>query len=285
MINQYKRTDVYRCRLQSHGSFAGKVSAYHVLKVRACLPEGCIYFKWRCRLLEKGASCAKGYNYPGKNCNSCRYYYEDKLHKIPEVQLEQSAYRSFLAELEEFESWLGENLGRRMEIYGRVNHLGPRLVKTVYPRRSRLSLRGYLLNFAECFLDRTRMEDFVYLPIGRGVQERLCLARGDLVTFEAELTLDEGRLVLKRPGRWEIDERGPEPFQHQRNQALVDAHLARPLENQSERCINCERGRLVDVYERELDGGRFLCRELHCLEGVVEPDDCCYNALKKLGIR
>ena len=285
MINQYKRTDIFRCKLQSHQSFAGRVSAYHVLKVKKCLPEGCIYFKWRCRLLEKGARCEKGYNYPGKNCTNCRFYYDEKLHKIPEVQLDDSSYRLFQEELEEFEDWLRDNLGRRLEIYGRINFVGPRLVKTVYPKHSRLSLRGYLVNFAECFLGRTRMEDFVYLPIGSGVQHRLCLARGDLVTFEAEPALDEGRLVLTRPGRWEIDERGPERFEPERSQALVDAHSAELLEEQSERCISCERGRLVDVYERELDGGRFLGRELYCLEGVAEPERCCYSALKKLGIR
>ena len=285
MINQYKRTDVFRCRLQSHSSFEHKVSVHHVMKARKCLPEGCIYFNWRCRLLEKGTRCRKGYNFPGKNCNNCRYYYEEKLHKIPEVRLSEKEYRTFLAELAEFEDWLGANLGRRMEIYGRINHVGPRLVKTVYPRHSRLSLRGYLINFAECFLGRTRMEDFVYLPIGKGVQERLGLSRGDLVTFQAELKLDEGRLVLTRPGSWEIDERAAERQVIDSSRALVDLHAAEPLEEQSERCISCERGRLVDVYERELDGGQFLCRELYCLEGVQEPDNCCYNALKTLKLR
>ena len=271
--------------MQSHRSFAGKVSAYHVLKVKQCLPEGCIYFKWRCRLLEKGARCVKGYNYPGKNCNSCRFYFEDKLQKVPEIRLSQEEYRLFLAELEEFEDWLGSHLGRRLEIQGRVNHIGPRLIKTVSPRHSRLSLRGYLLNFAECFLGRTRMEDFVYLQIGDRVQQRLGLARGDLVSFEAELGLDEGRLVLTRPGRWEIDERAEDRDKPDRSRLLVDAHSATPLDSQNERCISCERGRLVDVFERELDGGRYVCRELYCLEGVVEPDECCYGAMKKLGIR
>ena len=129
MRNQYKRLDVFRCRLQSHDSFAGRVSVYHVLKVKRCLPEGCIWFDWRCRLLEKGGACRKGYHFPGKNCNGCRYYYEEKVHKVPEVLLDRDSYRNFQAELEEFEDWLRENLGRRLEVFARVSQVGPQLTK------------------------------------------------------------------------------------------------------------------------------------------------------------
>ena len=285
MINQYKRLDVFRCKLDSHSSFAGKVSVYHVLKVKQCLPEGCFYFKWHCRLLEKGTSCKKGYRHPGKNCGSCRYYYEEKLHKVPEIILAQEEYKKFLRELESFEEWLSDNLGRRLEIYGRVNFVGPRLIKTVYPRNSRLSLKGYLVNFAECYLGRTHLEDFVYLQLSPTAQNRIRLARGDLVEFEAELRLDEGRLLLKTPRRIDFNERGPDAFEPDLPAALVDSRMAARLTDQSEKCLNCERGRLVDVVEKNIDSQRFLRRELFCLEGVREPSICSYSALKKLGIR
>ena len=285
MINQYKRLDVFRCKLDSHNSFAGKVSVYHVLKVKRCLPEGCFYFKWHCRLLEKGTSCKKGYKHPGKNCSTCRYYYEEKLHKVPEIILKQEEYKKFLWELESFEEWLSDHLGRRLEIYGRVNFVGPRLIKTVYPRNSRLSLKGYLVNFAECYLGRTHLEDFVYLQLSPNAQKRLRLARGDLVEFEAELRLDEGRLVLKTPRRIDFQERGSVSFEPDLSAALVDSRMATLLADQSEKCLNCERGRLVDVVEKNIDSQRFLRRELFCLEGVREPLICSYSALKKLGIR
>ena len=285
MINQYKRLDVFCCKLDSHSSFAGKVSVYHVLKVKQCLPEGCFYFKWHCRLLEKGTSCKKGYRHPGKNCGSCRYYYEEKLHKVPEIILTQEKYKNFLRELESFEEWLSDNLGRRLEIYGRVNFVGPRLIKTVYPRNSRLSLKGYLVNFAECYLGRTHLEDFVYLQLSPTAQNRIRLARGDLVEFEAELRLDEGRLLLKTPRRIDFNERGPYAFEPDLAAALVDSRMAALLTDQSEKCLNCERGRLVDVVEKNIDSQRFLRRELFCLEGVREPSICSYSALKKLAIR
>lgn len=260
------------------------MSVYHVLKVKRCLPEGCFYFKWHCRLLDKGTRCVKGYGHPGKNCNSCRYYFEDKLHKIPEIRLEPRAYREFQLELEEFEDWLSDNLGRRLAIQGRVNFSGPRLVKKIYPRHEKLYLRGYLANFSGCFLGRARLDDFVYLRLSPGAQERVRLAKGDELEFEAELRLDEGRLVLEHPRRFDFSRRGPEPFDPRRAEALVDLHSAAALDVQYERCINCERGRLVDVVERGIDSDRFLHRELYCLEGVTTPADCCYGALKKIAV-
>jgi len=284
MINQYKRLDVFRCKVDSHDSFHGTVSVYHVLKVKRCMPEGCFYFKWRCRLLEGGGTCRKGYKHPGKNCSNCRFYYEEKIHKVPSVQLTETAYREFLLELENFEDWLAENLGRRLEVYGRVNFIGPLLVKILYPKTSRVSLKGYLVNFAECYLGTTHFEDFVYLRLSSKSQQRLRLARGDLVEFEAELTLDEGRLVLVHPRRFEFIERSGQEFAPELSEAIVQARTATVVNDQSERCLTCERGRLVDVIDSS-GNGRGLTRELFCLEGVRDPSTCCYAGLKSLRIR
>lgn len=285
MINQYKRLDVFRCKLTSHESFAGRVSAYHVLKVKRCLPDGCFYFKWRCRLLEKGTACRKGYHYPGKNCTGCRFYWEEKIHKIPVVQLSADKYREFLDELERFEEWLAANKGRRLEVYGRVNFVGPLLAKTVYPGNSRVSLKGYLVNFAECYLGRTHFQDYVYLRLSRSAQQRLRLQRGDLVEFEAELTVDEGRLVLEKAGKLEFRECTPRLREEDLASAIVEARTATVLDTQSERCLNCERGRLVDVLEKGTGNGRGFYRQLFCLESVTDPSICCYQALKALRLK
>ncbi|MCE5271092.1 hypothetical protein LLH00_07375 [bacterium] len=285
MRNQYKRLDVYRCKLQSHDSFAGRVSVYHVLKVKRCLGEGCFYFQWRCRLLDKGGSCRKGYNYPGKNCTGCRYYYDIKEHKLPVCLLDAQGQALFERELEEFELWLRDNLGRRVEVLGRVNHVGPLLTREVLARDSRVRLHGYLVNFAECYLGWTHFEDYVYLRLSRRSQEELRLARGDRLEFEAELTLDEGRLVLTRPGRFDFSERAPERFRAGGDPALEDTRRAVRLEGQPEKCLRCERGRLVDVIEKT---SRFerqtFHRELYCLEGIADPELCCHHALAGLSL-
>ncbi|MEA2062884.1 MAG: hypothetical protein U9P14_04225 [Gemmatimonadota bacterium] len=284
MINQYKRTDVYRCKLQSHESFAGWVSVYHVLEVKKCLPDGCIYFKWHCRLLDKGARCRKGYTSPGRNCQGCRFFVDEKIHKVPVLMLSEKEHGRFKLELEEFEQWLRDNLGRRLEVYGRVNSVSPLLRRDICHDRSRLSQRGFLVNFAESYLGRTHVEDYVYLRLGAKAQARLELCRGDLLEFNAELTLDNGRLVLVRPRSIEVEERSP--GRTVSSEVPFDTRRARLIEDQSERCINCERGRLVDVvHHGRTGGGAKINRQLFCLEGISEPELCCYQALKELGIR
>ena len=285
MINQYKRLDVYRCKLQSHQRFEGRVSVYHVLKVKRCLPEGCFYFKWRCRLLEKGGICKKGYKHAGKNCQGCSYFVDEKIHKVPVFLLSEAERGQFELELEDFENWLESNLGRRLEIYGRVNFVGPWLRKDVYSNRCRVSLRGFLANFAECYLGRTHFEDFVYLRLSPKTQARLELSRGDLVEFEAELALDNGRLVLVRPRSVEFLERASSRSLKDNGEALVAARTATVVDDQNDRCLNCERGRLVDVVCHGPTRGPEIRRQLFCLEGVGEPELCCYQALKELSIR
>ena len=285
MINQYKRLDVYRCKLQSHETFAGRVSVHHVLKVKRCLPDGCFYFKWRCRLLDKGATCKKGYKHAGKNCQGCRYFVDEKIHKVPVLLLSGAEFERFELELEDFENWLESNLGRRLEVYGRVNFVGPLLRKDVYHNRSRVSLRGFLVNFAECYLGRTHFEDLVYLSLSPGAHARLELARGDLLEFEAELTLDNGRLVLVKPRSVEFVERAESRSSPDTGEALVAARTANVVGEQSDRCLSCERGRLVDVARHGRTSGPRISRQLFCLEGVGDPELCCYRALKELGIR
>lgn len=283
MINQYKRCDVFRCKLQSHDSFAGRVSVHHVLKVKRCLPDGCFYFHWRCRLLEKGGTCKKGYNFVGRNCTGCRFHYDIKEHKIPVRLLAEKEHEKFLRELEEFEQWLHDNLDRRLEVLGTVNHVGPLLSRDIYPRESRLSLHGWLINFAECYLGWTHFEDYVYLRLSRRSQQELRLGRGDKIEFEAELGLDEGRLVLTRPGRFEFRERAPERQAPEEGRELAAARAAAELESQSETCLRCERGRLVDVTEHDPRfGRRGFSRRLFCLEGVTDPALCCYRAFREL---
>ena len=84
MINQYKRTDVFRCNYESHAKFENKVSVYHVLKKKKCWPTGCLSFKWTCRLLNKGKKCIRGYDFMGKKCDGCSYYDDIKIHNQPQ---------------------------------------------------------------------------------------------------------------------------------------------------------------------------------------------------------
>ena len=121
MINQYKRQDVFRCSHTAHFRFEKNVSVYHVLKEKECFPEGCIYFLWKCRLLNKGNSCPKKYRHVGRDCFSCKNYFDEKINHQPEIILDEEAYKKFQLDLEEFEDWLEQNVGRWVEFSGIIN--------------------------------------------------------------------------------------------------------------------------------------------------------------------
>ena len=78
MINPYKRTDIFRCKYPAHARFEHQVSTYHVLRVKNCFPQGCLSFKWRCELMDKGKRCIKGFKFIGKKCFGCRFFYDEK---------------------------------------------------------------------------------------------------------------------------------------------------------------------------------------------------------------
>ena len=102
MRNPYKRLDIFRCKYYNHAKFDYKVSAYHVLRVKNCYPQGCLYFKWHCKLLNKGQSCIKGFQHVGKKCFGCKHYYDEKVNNQPELLISEEEYHFFLDELEEF---------------------------------------------------------------------------------------------------------------------------------------------------------------------------------------
>ena len=96
MKNPYKSTEIFRCVHESHQGYKNKISVYHILKARSCYPEGCIYFRWRCKLLNKKKKCHRGYRHVGRNCFGCKEFYDEKIHNFPELQVSQDEYKDFL---------------------------------------------------------------------------------------------------------------------------------------------------------------------------------------------
>jgi hypothetical protein len=280
MRNPYKREDIFLCRHESHRGFGHLVSAYHVLREKECFPEGCLDFRWKCQRLGKGGACPKGYKHVGNNCNHCRFYEEEKIQRLPELQVSEEQYRAFLEECRIFDEWLEDQQGRILEVGGTVSAVRPRLVREEDGRRSRLRLLGFLARLCPSFAGRQGFADPIFLRLSSGQQQRLRLAEGDRLEAEGELALDRGRLVVARPRRIHIEDRGGQaPLIWE--QALLDRVGAVRLEGQPERCLHCERGVLVDV--ADLTGRqRGRRRELICLEGIGRPDGCPYEALETL---
>lgn len=280
MRNPYKREDVFVCHHEAHRGFGHSVSAYHVLVEKNCFPEGCLEFRWRCQRLGKGGVCPKGYKHVGTNCNHCRFYDEEKIQRLPELQLNETAYRAFLDECREFDEWLEDQRGHILEVGGMVSSIRPRLVREEDGRRSRLRLLGFLVRLCPSFAGRQGFADPIFLRISGGQQRRFRLAEGDRLEAEGEIHLSRGRLVVARPRRMYIEERGGQP-PAKWEQALLDRVGAVRLEGQPERCLHCERGVLVDV--EDLAGRRNgPRREVLCLEGIGRPDACPYEALEAI---
>ena len=92
MKNQYKRTDIFRCVHDVHQKFQNRISVYHILKEKQCYPQGCFYFRWRCKQLNKKNKCYRGFFHVGRKCFGCRDFYDEKipLTKAVEIMVELS---------------------------------------------------------------------------------------------------------------------------------------------------------------------------------------------------
>ncbi|MCK4303619.1 MAG: hypothetical protein KAY24_05210, partial [Candidatus Eisenbacteria sp.] len=231
MHNCYKREDVFICRHDLHRSFDYRVSAYHILHEKRCYPEGCIDFIWKCKLLDKGGSCPKGYHHVGNNCTNCRYYDEEKVHRRPELLISEDEYLVYQDECRLFDEWLEDHEGRLLDAGGRVTDIRPYLVKRVDGPRRSLSLRGFLLRLQPAYVDRDGFEDAIYIRISGAQQRRHRLAAGDALEAQGVLRFDRGRVAVTAPRRLHVEDRsGNEPARWDR--ALLDKVGAVSLDGQ-----------------------------------------------------
>ena len=280
MINPYKRLDIFKCKTLGHEKFEHRVSAHHVIRVKNCFPQGCIYFLWRCMRLNKGQSCTKGYNHVGRNCFGCKHYFDEKVHNQPVLLLSEHEYTQFLAELEDFEDWLESLANKMIDIEGRIQTVKPALTKIIHHQSSHLNLTGYFIHFNEAFLDTTHWQDHCYGLIYPDQQERFQFAPGDKVEFRAKITPDRGRLIFKKINSVEFIDRSQQPT-WTKSQALVVKHTIISFNNQPTKCLHCDQGMLVDVIDKSRPQWE-RSRELFCLKSFPSPDVCYYAVEKKL---
>ncbi len=282
--NPYKSKNIFVCRHEAHRDFEHRVSAWHVMHEKQCHPEGCIDFIWKCKLLNKGGTCHKGYQFVGSNCGQCRHYDEEKIQRYPELQVSDEKYQAFQHKCALFDDWLEDNIGRKLETGGRITDIRPNLVRRVDGRRSHLSQRGYLIRLQPAYIAHEGFEDALYLRISNNQQRRHGLAVYDSIECHGLIRFIRGRIVIEEPRRIFVDERGgQEPAAW--DQAVLDRVNAVTLDGQPGRCLQCERGVLVDV---EDDSGRRgkrhrgPGREMLCLEGIGRPQGCPYEIMREI---
>jgi hypothetical protein len=272
MRNVYKQLNIFKCVHEAHQGFESRMSVHHILNQKGCYPQGCFYFKGHCKLFKQGKNCYRGYQHIGRNCTGCRYFYEEKVFNRAELQISEAEYRDFQHRLNLFEDWLLENVNREREIHGKIDGVKPLFHKRIYHKGAGFSFSGFLLIFKELYFERELMEDHVYARLSPKTYASLKLGRGDVLTARATLTLDRGRLVLKKLRRFEIEERGEAPVWNE-SRALVARETATHIPTQPEGCVQCPFGALIDVEdfcERET---RFY-RQLYCLQGMPDYRVC-----------
>lgn len=274
MRNPFKRFDIFRCKYHSHARFDYRVSPYHVLRVKNCYPDGCLYFKWRCDLLNKGQTCLKGFKHVGRKCFGCKHYYDEKVNHHPELLVSQDEYLAFLEEIEELEDWLDSKSGKSVEFWGVVKTVKPRLLKEINADKSSIYLDGYLLHFDDVYLDNLHWEDHCYVRIYADQQERFKFAPGDDVEFSCRVEMDQGRLVFNKIRRIEFRSKSPKEF-WTNSKALVAKNTMKFLPEQMQKCIHCPSGVLIDVIDKSSPKW-VRKRELYCLKSIENPDICPY---------
>ncbi len=281
VINQYKRVDVFRCQNQAHAKLGKRVSVYHVLKVKKCYPNGCVYFRWKCQKLNKGEACPRGYKHVGRLCFGCKYFYDEKVAHQLQLVLPQEQQQAFWDDLEVFEDWLAEIKGRQQTIYARVHSVKPHLKKQVLGKDARLQVEGYLLVFKESYIGRTHFEDFTYASVSKNLQKRLGFRPGDELEFVAVVNETHGRLVFRQLRQVEFGQRGRGNPPWPQNEMSLLLKTATEFRSQPEKCLYCPYGTLVDVFE-ESGQGKIRYRRLLCLKGVQNPTDCVVQPLEKI---
>jgi len=189
--------------------------------------------------------------------------------------------QAFWDDLEVFEDWLNEVRGKRVQIFGTISAVKPRLEKHVAGRESRLQLRGFLLIFKESFIGRTLFDDFTYALVGRSLQQRYKFSVGDSLEFSAEILEDRGRIIYQKPRQIEFNSRGESVGSDWQDNLEFIRSSATEVATQPEKCLYCPYGTLVDVFETN-GGEQQRYRRLYCLKGVQNPNDCVEQVLERV---
>lgn len=281
-INQYKRHDVFRCSHDAHHHFNNTVSVYHVLKAKKCYPQGCIYFRWRCKKINTGQQCIRirKYKHVGRACFGCRYFFDIKEINRPEPILTQEAFNEFQQELKRFENWLFGLQGRQVDFSGRINSIKPHYRVKMVRKRPRIFFEGFLMNFSEAFINTTLFNDFIYASFSSRLQGKFGFAKDDSVCFQGYLSEQNGMIMIKKIRGVEVQEKSEKTFWTE-SRARVAQRTGTILPYQSEKCHACDKGTLIDIIPDDVQGSK-LPRTLFCLEGITDPEECCYSLKKNL---
>lgn len=270
--NLYK-ANVFHCGHRLHKHAERGTSAWHILKHKNCYPDGCISFSWKCRLFDQRRKCHRNKKHVGRECFSCKFFYDEKNIFQPEVTVTDEKLKEFQRSFLEFEEWVGELSGRRIELRGEIGRITPHLVMRG-DRSRHVTGGGILLYFREGIFGYDRFIDPFYAVLSTGVYERARVVAGDEIDFKGMLQIDRGRFVFRRVGGIEIvNSNGGDPIPVSR---LAQSRFTGSIiEGQPGKCLRCIHGLLID---REVEDGSSRPRRLmYCTEGIADYRYCPYR--------
>jgi hypothetical protein len=287
MINQYKRQDVFLCTHDAHQKHGHRVSVYHVMRRKQCYPDGCTYFRWRCKELERRKKCFRGYTHVGRKCFGCKFFDEEKMTR----NLIGSAHVNLISALEEvynFEEWMRDAIPKEHECLATISSVKPRLVRSVYrtasahrPDQEHNRLMGYLVCFGDIYIGDVHLEDYSYAVIGRDFQKRLRLIPGDRMEFRASFQILDGRIVFQQLKHIQFKTKSDSSNSWTDSDSLIVKYTGQVLLNQADKCIACDQGMLIDVIEHE-QGEETTYHRMYCMKGMRSASLCTYNRLKEI---
>ncbi len=280
--NEFKRMDIFRCRHQSHEHFEYKVSAFHILDRKQCFPSGCVYYRWRCKLFEKGKPCIRGYHYVGRLCFGCPHFVDEKVSNAPELKITPEEYETWVERYRDFAAWAERKQNREAQILGVVSGVKPRFQRLIYPKQDNLRLRGFQISFSEAFVDMDHLDDDCYAVVSGEFQDRWQLAPGTRMEFRGTFAINRGRVVFNKVHRVEIVERQEIAAEWNSSKALVARTVAMGFDWQPAKCLKCKYSVLADVEDRR-QPKVVERRQLFCLQGVPHPDVCPLVPGKSIG--
>ena len=269
--NLLKQKGLFICRHPLHSKFDFEVSPYHILKQKKCFKTGCVEFIWRCKIHGKNIDCPRGYKHVGKNCFSCKHYYEEKICRKPEALVDKETLQKFFDDLKDYEYWLSTVEGKRVSFSGIITAVYPSLVMTVDNNRSSVRMDGFLIKFAKGYIGYDLFDDTIYLHIGRRFLAKWQPAPSDELEFKARLTNSRGKVVLIRPTEVEIEKNEGKPIIDY-SKALIGKTTGTIVRDDISLCHQCPFGALLDVIV--LRPKRNIYRRFYCLRGVEYSKDC-----------
>jgi len=269
--NMYKIKGLFVCKHPLHERFDFAVSPYHILKQKKCYKQGCIEFLWRCNISNKGKKCPRGYKHVGRNCFSCKYYYEEKICRVPETLVDNKTLKKYLAELEEYEYWLSTVENKRVRFSGEIAAVVPSLLKVIDNDKTSMRLTGFLIKFERGHIGYDLFDDTIYLRVGSTFLKKHIPAPDDEIELEAQLINDRGRVILIKPSHVELDHKGGEQI-IDFSKALVGKTTGADVLDDIRLCRDCPYGSHLEVQVTGVKPDNF--RRFYCLRGVEYAYNC-----------